>query len=146
MNLPLALLWFLVGFLAVNGLKTLHILRSSKKIQQKLSNNGISSSESIKKAYQKSLPFIPLYYLLIWIICSIFYFHQHESPRIYLDALNTGILWWLLTLLLEMLVWVIFNHKLKLSWKEMYMNSQPWLSISYYAVLISPIVISLIIR
>lgn len=146
MNISLALLWFVIGFVLVNGLKTLHILRSSEKLKLNSAYSGMDQSGRIKSAYKKSLPFIPVYYLFVWIICSIFYFTRHDSTQIYFDALKTGILWWLLTLLLEMLGWVIVKHKLQLSWKEMYINSQPWLSISYYAVLISPLIISLIIK
>ncbi len=146
MNILLALLWFLIGFVAVNSLKVLHIRRSMRKLQSKPAYSALSETELIKTAYRKSLPFIPPYYLIIWIVCSTFYFLLHTSPNIYKDALITGILWWLVTLLLEMLLWVKVQHKFQLTWKEMYMNSQPWLSLSYYAVLISPLILSVILK
>ena len=145
MNLPLALLWFLIGFVLINGVKVLHITRSAKKLQNLSVNPGSSSEKHLKTGYRKSLPYTPVYYLFVWLTCSTFYFSNHASVNIFTDALKTGILWWLLTLLFEMLIWVIAKHKLQLTWKEMYVNSQPWLSISYYAVLISPLILSMII-
>ena len=145
MNIILALIWFVVGFTLVNGIKVLHIVRSGRNLQKKSVKSDPASDNFFKIAYKKSLPYTPIYYLFVWLMCSTFYFSYHTSNDIFSDALKTGISWWLLTLLLEMLLWVIFRHKLQLSWKEMYMNSQPWLSISYYAILISPLILSMII-
>lgn len=145
MSFTIAILWFFVGFVLSNGLKYLHISRASKKLQLKSSNKELSEDYFLKTAYLKSLPIIPLYYLLVWMLCSVFYFIMHKSANVYTEALFTGLFWWLLTLLLEMLLWVKTKHKLQLSWKEMYMKSQPWLSISYYAILISPLIISLML-
>lgn len=146
MNIPLALLWFLIGFLAVNSLKFSHLRRTMRKLQLNPAYTEYPEAEIMKIAYRKSLPFTPAYYLLVWIVCSTFYFLFHTSPNIYIDALSTGILWWLLTALLEMLLWVKAEHKLRLTWKSMYMNSQPWLSLCYYAVLISPLVLAVILK
>jgi hypothetical protein len=146
MNLPLSILWFVIGFIAVNGLKLFQIQRKVQKLRLKPENPQKSESELIKAAYQKSQPYVPGYYLLVWIVCSTFYFLLHNSPGIYKEALMTGALWWLLTLLLEMVVWVKSSHKYQLTWKEMYMNSQPWLSLNYYAVLISPLILSMILK
>lgn len=145
MNIFLALIWFLIGFLAVNGLKLLHIQRTVQKLKLKPAYSSLSEPEIITIANRKVQPYSPSYYLVIWLVCSTFYFLLHDSPGIYKDALFTGILWWLLTLILETVIWVKGSHKYKLTWKEMYMNSQPWLSLCYYAVLVSPLILSMIL-
>ena len=145
MRIPLALLWFSIGFVLVNGLKMLHIVRSANKMQEQTGYTSQETEDFQKKAYKKSLPYTPVYYLIVWLLCSTFYFSQHTAAHVFSDGLLTGILWWLLTLLLEMLLWIIARHRMQLSWKEMYMESQPWLSVSYYAVLISPLILSMII-
>ena len=145
MRIPLALLWFSIGFVLANGLKMLHIFLSVKKMQKQTGYMNQKTADFQKKAYKKSLPYTPVYYLIVWLLCSTFYFSQHTAVHVFSDGLLTGILWWLLTLLLEMLLWIIARHRMQLSWKEMYMESQPWLSVSYYAVLISPLILSMII-
>ena len=123
----------------------LHIVRSANKMQEQTGYTSQETEDFQKKAYKKSLPYTPVYYLIVWLLCSTFYFSQHTAVHVFSDGLLTGILWWLLTLLLEMLLWIIARHRMQLSWKEMYMESQPWLSVSYYAVLISPLILSMII-
>lgn len=145
MNLYLAIIWFLVGFVLVNGLKALHILGSGKRQKKKSVNKNVNPAQFTQSAYRKSLPYTPVYYLTVWMLCSTFYFLQHTPANIYKDALLTGIFWWLLTLLLEMLLWTVVRHRFQLTPKEMYMHSQPWISLAYYAVLISPLVLSMIL-
>ncbi len=145
MNILLALIIFLIGFSVVNGLRLLHIHYSMLKLKSEAADPELSEPRLIQTAHRRSLPYVPVYYLLVWMACSSFYFAFHASPGIYRDAIFTGILWWLLTLLLETLLWVKARHKYRLMWKEMFINSQPWNSLAYYAILISPLAISIIV-
>ncbi|MFV0391822.1 MAG: hypothetical protein ACK5KP_08065 [Paludibacteraceae bacterium] len=113
-----------------------------KKTTTRLNPSG---SQLGQKAYLKSLTIFPVYYLVVWIICSVFFLKESNPEKIYLIALIAGAIWLLLTLLLETLVWSKIRHKFQLTLKEMYQRSQPWISISYYAVLISPLIIALIL-
>lgn len=145
MNVKLAVIWFLVGFLLVNGLKFLHTVNSSRKKQQRNDNREIPVTAYYKQAYFNTLKFQPFYYVIIWLVCSYFYLSAHITGNLFTDALVTGIFWWAMTVIWEMLIWVLVNHILNLTWKEMYLQSQPWISLTYYAVLISPLFISLIL-
>ncbi|NLO70860.1 MAG: hypothetical protein GX102_07990 [Porphyromonadaceae bacterium] len=146
MNWLLLILWFIIGLILANGLRVWHIIESSKKKLKRSQNSDIGEKGFIKVANYRYLPFMPISYLAVWIACSFFYLNQINSEQIYVDALITGVVWWILVSISEMLFWVIANHKFQLTWKEMYKDSQPWSAISYYAVLISPLFIALIIK
>lgn len=146
MNITQAFIWFLIGFLLVNGLKFLHTIVGSRMKHQRIKNNEIPVRGYYKQTYFGMLRFQPFYYVIIWLACSYFYFSGHISGNSFTDALITGIFWWAMTVICEMLLWVLVNHTMNLSWKEMYLQSQPWISLTYYAVLVSPLVISLMLH
>lgn len=146
MNVKFALIWFLVGFVLVNALKILHTILSSRKKFNRYSQKDIPVSAYYKQAYFNTLKFQPFYYVIVWLTCSYIYFTTHISNNLFTDALFTGISWWALTAIAEMLIWVLVNHKMNLTWKEMYLQSQPWISLTYYSVLVSPLVLSLILH
>lgn len=56
MNIPLALLWFSIGFVLVNGLKMLHIVRSANKMQEQTGYTSQETEDFQKKAYKKAYP------------------------------------------------------------------------------------------
>ena len=83
MRIPLALLWFSIGFVLVNGLKMLHIVRSANKMQEQTGYTSQETEDFQKKAYKKSLPYTPVYYLIVWLLCSTFYFSQHTAVHVF---------------------------------------------------------------
>ena len=143
MNIKLALLLFIVGFVLVNGLKFMFVSFGYKKMLKKTAKNGIPDTDFYKSAFKPTIMFQPFYYVFVWLICSYIYISKHGSTNIFSDSLKTGILWVTLTILIEMVIWVIANHKMKLSWKEMYIYTQPWILLNYYAVFVSPLILSL---
>lgn len=138
--------WFAIGIIAVNILKYLQIKRFLNKLSKKVNQEPTTPINLLQTAYKKSTLYFPLYYLLVWLTCSTFFFLEFRPERIVLAGLFIGIIWWALSLLLEMLVWVVSSHRFKLSWKEMYTDTQPWISLSYYAIIISPLILAVIFQ
>lgn len=138
--------WFIIGLITVNILKFLQIRRFQNKLKKKSNKGTTTPVNLLQVAYKKSTLYFPLYYLLVWLTCSTFLFLEFRPDKIVLTGLFIGIIWWGLSLLLEMLVWVVSNHRFKLSWKQMYADTQPWISLSYYAIIISPLILAVIFQ
>lgn len=98
---------------------------------------------AFKKAYQKSTIYLPLYYLIVWIVCSILYFNASQPDHLVQVGISIGIVWGLLNTLADFLVWMGIKKGYQLSWSDIYIKSQPWTGLSYYTILISPIIIAI---
>lgn len=146
MDFLVLLKWFLIGFVAVNLLKFLQIKRFLNKLRKKPNPQTQTRANQLHAAYKKSTLYFPLYYLLVWLTCSTFLFLEIKPEKIVLTGLFIGLGWWALSLLIEMIIWVVSNHRFKLSWKEMYVDTQPWVSLSYYSIIISPIILAVIFQ
>ncbi len=138
MNLTLALVCFVVGFVSVTTMKYLLLY---KNLQREMTYSGKRDS-ALRRANRKLSIFIPLFYLLVWVLCSSFYFSVHVPNHLFYDALITGILWLVLIILSEWIFWTLGKHRLKIDNISFFKDTQPWNSISYYAVLVSPLIIA----
>lgn len=143
MNLMMAFVWFLIGFTLINCVKFLQLSRTLQKLKTKPENANAQQAALVQLANKKTLPYLPVYYLIIWILCSSFFITGDAQTINFSDALKTGILWLALSFLFELMSWTLLKHPYRLSGKAMYKDSQPWISIMYYAILISPVLVAL---
>ncbi|MFP3154919.1 hypothetical protein LQZ18_10960 [Lachnospiraceae bacterium ZAX-1] len=60
------------------------------------------------------------------------------------DAIITGLIWIGITIVFDIFGWVIVKHPWSLSFREFYVNYQPWISLIYLAIAVSPTVACLI--
>jgi hypothetical protein len=145
MKTGLMLLWFAVGFIVTNALVILHVFLSKRKLEKIPSNAHLTSSYIVQTAYRKSSPVFPLYYLVVWMFCSYFYFAQHVTIHPFVDAVVTAVVWFALTMILEQFFGKLILNRYDLQPKEIRKHSKIWISVCYYIVLISPITIALIL-
>ncbi len=139
------LLWFVAGFIVSNGLKILQVFLSKRKLEKIPSNAPLNALYILQTAYRKSSPVFPLYYLVVWLFCSYFYFAQHITVHPFVDAAVTAVIWFALTVILEHVLEKLLLNRYDMQPKELHNHSKLWISVCYYIVLISPITIALIL-
>lgn len=94
---------------------------------------------SMGEGYEKTKPFHPTYNIIIFPIFAAIYLNRLDTPSL-LDAAVTGLIWMWITIIFDLLAWVIIKHPWSLSFKGFYIDYQPWISIIYLVIFISPIV------
>jgi len=90
--------------------------------------------------YAKTLPFHPLYNIVVWPIFSKIYFDMVNPENLWLDTLIIAITWCFVTIIVDVFAWVLIKHPLSMTWKEMYIDYQPWLSLIYISIFVSPFI------
>jgi hypothetical protein len=55
-------------------------------------------------------------------------------------ALYLGLIWSILIIVLDLIGWVIIQHPYTLSFYQFYIEAQPWITIVYIAVFVSPFI------
>ena len=61
------------------------------------------------------------------------------DPSLY-DALITGAIWAGICIVFDVFGWVIIKHPWSLSFKEFYIDYQPWISLIYVAIFLGPVI------
>ena len=120
----------------------LHVLFNWKVLRYA----GYTSVEQLKKcgprveAYTKTMPFQPIYNLLVFGLLSLLNFRGYT----WIALLWVGIAWLVLAIGADLLTWIIIPHPWRLTFRELYVGHQPWISLCYLGVFFSPMVALLV--
>jgi len=95
--------------------------------------------------YAKTIPFHPIYNIIIWPILSLIYLSQVGVTHIWTEALILGASWALITIVFDVFGWVIIKHPWRMTFKEMYVDYQPWITLIYISIFVSPFIAAIFI-
>ena len=127
---------FFLAYALMLPMVAVHVLFNWKILHYE----GYTSLEQLKKcgprveAYAKTMPLQPLYNLLVFGFLSLRYC-KGLSPFV---LLCIGLAWLALAAITDLLTWALFPHPWRLSFRELYVGHQPYLSLCYLCILLSP--------
>ena len=92
-------------------------------------------------AYLMTLPYHPLLNLLVWPLFGWWYLGS-ISPQVPPrgEALRLGAYWLVITIVVDLVGWVLIPHIWQMTFKEFYLEYQPWITLIYLIIFLSPIV------
>ena len=91
------------------------------------------------EGYEKTKPWHPLYNIIIFPIFGLAYMKGLIDPS-FNDALITGAFWASIAIFGDLVGWVLIKHPWRLSFKEFYVDYQPWITLIYIAIFLGPII------
>jgi len=121
-----------------------HTIFNWKVLKMENETEKITTMYDIK-AYQKTVPYHPLYNIIIWPIFSYIYLLAMNPVDKWKEALVLGAGWTLITVLFDLFGWVIIKHPWRMTYKEMYVTYQPWITLIYITIFASPFIAVLFI-
>ncbi len=127
---------FLAAYAIMLPITALHVVLNWKLLHYA----GYTTVQQLKEcgprveAYTKTIPWQPLYNLLVFGVLSFVYLRGLPGQTL----LATGLLWAALGAVFDALTWVLLPHPWRLSWRELYLGHQPWLSLCYLCTALSP--------
>ena len=91
-------------------------------------------------AYAMSVPFHPLLNLLVWPAFGWLYLRR-LTPNVERqgEAIRLGFFWFLATAVVDLFGWVLVPHPWHMTLEQFYVGYQPWISLIYLVIFISPI-------
>jgi len=98
-------------------------------------------------AYLMTLPYHPLLNLLIWPLFGWWYLSS-LSPQVsrMREALRLGAYWTVITIVVDLLGWVLIPHIWRMTFKEFYVDYQPWITLIYLVIFLSPIAAARLVK
>lgn len=139
-NLGMSMLWFWLGYLAVTIVGILHTVfniyvRHMKPMDQ----------ESMGEGYEKTKPWHPLYNIILFSVFGYLYLNCLNEPSLH-EAVITGLLWAAICAVFDLFAWVVIRHPWSLTFRQFYVEYQPWLTLIYIAIFLGPVVGFLLCR
>ena len=134
-NFGMSMLWFWLAYLIVTMIGIGHTLFNIVVLHMKSMKDGPGMGEG----YEKTKPWHPLYNIVVFSLFGYLYSNGLENPSMQ-EALMTGLIWAVICLVFDAIGWVLIKHPWSLSFKEFYIDYQPWISLIYLAIFLGPVI------
>ena len=132
-NFGFSMLWFWIAYIIVTLIGILHTIFNIYVLHMKPMDK-----ESMGEGYEKTKPWHPLYNIVIFTVFGLIYMNGLSNPTI-VEAFITGAIWVSICIVFDVFGWVIIKHPWSLTFKQFYVEYQPWITLIYIAILIGPI-------
>lgn len=130
----MSMLWFWVCYLLVTIVGILHTVFNIYVLHMKPMDEN-----SMGEAYEKTKPWHPLYNILLFTFFGWLYLNGLTDSTA-MDAILTGAIWAGICIVFDVFGWVLIKHPWSLTFREFYIDYQPWISLIYCAIFLGPIV------
>lgn len=134
-NFGYSMLWFWLAYIIVTLIGIGHTVFNITVLHMK----SMKDSPGMGEGYEKTKPWHPLYNIVVFSLFGWLYMRGLENPAM-TDALLTGAIWAGICIVFDLIGWVLVKHPWSLSFREFYVDYQPWISLIYLAIFLGPLV------
>lgn len=100
---------------------------------------GHMDENSMGEGYEKTKPWHPLYNIIMFSLFGFLYMNGLDAPSL-TEALLAGAVWAGICIVADLLGWVLIKHPWSLSFREFYVDYQPWITLIYIAIFLGPVI------
>ncbi len=133
-NFGMSMLWFWLCYFVVTCVGIVHTMFNIFVLKMKPMDQ-----HSMGEGYEKTKPWHPLYNIILSSFFGWLYMRVLADPS-WTETLITGAIWAGITIVFDVFAWVIIKHPWSLSFKEFYVDYQPWITLIYLAIFAGPFV------
>lgn len=134
-NFGYSMLWFWIAYIIVTNIGVLHTIFNIKVLHMK----SMKESPGMGEGYEKTKPWHPLYNVVIFPIFSYLYLHGLEIVTL-TEVMATSLIWGTITVVFDLFGWVLIKHPWSLTFREFYIDYQPWITLIYITIYASPFI------
>ena len=131
----MSMLWFWISYVIVTLIGVGHTIFNILVLHMK----SMKDSPGMGEGYEKTKPWHPLYNIIMFSLFGYLYMHGLAVPTM-MEAVITGAIWTGICIVFDLFGWVIIKHPWSLTFKEFYIDYQPWITLIYIAIFLGPIV------
>lgn len=134
MELGRLLLLLLIGYVIVTWIGIGHTVFNIKVLHMK----SMKESPGMGEGYEKTKPWHPLYNIIFFTLFGWVYITGLDEPTL-AAALIAGAVWAIICIVVDLIGWVLIKHPWRLTFKEFYVDYQPWITLIYLAIFLGPV-------
>ena len=133
-NFGFSMLWFWTAYILVTIVGVLHTIFNIYVLHMKPMDQN-----SMGEGYEKTKPWHPLYNIVLFSLFGWLYMQGLDTPTLQ-DAIFNGLIWAGICIVFDVFGWVLIKHPWSLTFKQFYVEYQPWISLIYLSIFLGPIV------
>ncbi|MEG0693268.1 MAG: hypothetical protein RR444_09350 [Oscillospiraceae bacterium] len=138
-------LWCWVAYLTVTLVGIGHTVFNWKVLKMEGAKSSPPKSIYDIDAYAKTVPWHAFYNIVLWPIFAYIYFIMVKPTDLWLTAFWLGLIWCILSIIIDLVGWVLIRHPWSVTYKEFYVDYQPWITLIYISMFVSPFIGALFI-
>ena len=128
-------LWYFAAYVLVTLTGVLHTVFNITVLHMK----SMVDSPGMGEGYERTKPWHPLYNIIIFPPFAYLYLAGLHTVTLQ-TAVWTGLLWGTVTIVIDVIGWVLIKHPWSLTFKEFYVDYQPWITLIYLTIYASPLI------
>ena len=134
-NTAYLFLWYFAAYVLVTLTGVLHTVFNITVLHMK----SMMDSPGMGEGYERTKPWHPLYNIIIFPPFAYLYLAGLHTVT-FQTAVWTGLLWGTVTVVIDVIGWVLIKHPWSLTFKEFYVDYQPWITLIYLTIYASPLI------
>ena len=134
-NFVVSMIWYWIAYFIVTSIGILHTIFNIVVLHMK----SMKNSPGMGEGYEKTKPWHPLYNIIIFPIFAYLYLNGLEAITLS-NVIYTSFIWGTTTVVFDVIGWVLIKHPWSLTFKEFYIDYQPWITLIYMAIYASPFI------
>ena len=134
-NTAYLFLWYFAAYVLVTLTGVLHTVFNITVLHMK----SMVDSPGMGEGYERTKPWHPLYNIIIFPPFAYLYLAGLHTVTLQ-TAVWTGLLWGTVTVVIDVIGWVLIKPPWSLSFKEFYVDYQPWITLIYLTIYASPLI------
>ncbi len=139
-NFGFSMLWYWTAYIIVTLVGIFHTIFNIYVLKMKPMDD-----KSMGEGYEKTKPWHPLYNIIIFPIFACIYLNG-LTELTFQNVIYTSLIWGTITVVFDVFGWVIIKHPWSLTFKEFYIDYQPWITLIYLSIYLSPFIAYFIVR
>ena len=134
-DIGMSLLWYAISYVVVTWIGIGHTIFNILV----LGMSGMSEGPCLGMGYEMTKPWHPLYNIILFTLFGLLYLRKVKDLTLK-KAMLTGALWSGISILIDLVGWVLIKHPWSLTFKQFYIDYQPWITLVYLAMFIAPVI------
>ena len=134
-NTAYLFLWYFAAYVLVTLTGVLHTVFNITVLHMK----SMMDSPGMGEGYERTKPWHPLYNIIIFPPFAYLYLAGLHTVTLQ-TAVWTGLLWGTVTVVIDVIGRVLIKHPWSLTFKEFYVDYQPWITLIYLTIYASPLI------
>ena len=134
-DIGMSLLWYAISYVVVTWIGIGHTIFNILV----LGMSGMSEGPGLGMGYEMTKPWHPLYNIIFFTLFGLLYLRKVKDLT-FGKAMATGALWAGISIVIDLVGWVLIKHPWSLTFKQFYIEYQPWITLVYLAMFIAPVI------
>ena len=134
-DIGMSLLWYWIGYVAVTWVGIGHTVFNILVLGMK----SMAEGPGLGQGYEMTKPWHPLYNIILFTVFGLLYLRKVNNLTLK-KAMATGAFWAGISIVIDLVGWVLVPHPWSLTFRQFYIEYQPWITLVYLAMFAAPMI------